>query len=839
MLWKYAVRQMLRRPGRTVLTLVGIVLGVATIVAVSLTARATRSAYYEMFEAVTGRASLEIVAEGFGGFDEALAARLQAVPEVKAAVPVIQSAAALLGKSGPVPVLVLGIDPACDRAIRDFSVRKGRLLNGLPAPGGLLLEASFAEANGCQLDGTARLWTSQGIRELPVVGLLDSRGATTFNGGAVVVMPLATAQQLFLLPHQITSVQIVLEDDADAKRAEAALRAHLPAGMMVQAPGARGERAQTALYSIEQALAGVSLVTLVAGAFVILNTFLMNLTERRRQLAILRTLGVTRAQLTGLLLREAALLGLAGTVLGIGAGYVLSVAIVGVMEQVLGGVKLPDLAWTGEALLLALLFGPGMALAATWLPARRAGRRSPLEDLLARSSAHGEEPSYWSAYLGLVLIGVYFTALVGMAQGWLGPTFLAPVQAVGVTGCVLIISLLIAPLLRGVAFFLKPALGAEGRLALLQLQRRPARTGLTVGILAIAIFVGISVGHALIASVRDTREWSDHAAAADFYVRGSQPDGAYAITMAALPEALEAELARLEGAARVDKLNWILARAHDQRVVVIACTFPPDRLPLVLRSGEPDAVRHRLMQGDVVLGTALARKLGLGVGDEIVLETRAGPRPLRVAGTVNEYTIDGMALYMEWASAKRFFDIRGVHVFAVAADQDKAAVLGGGLATFCAERQLLLQSRSELRGYIDSAVGRVAGLVWALLGLVFVVASLGIVNTLTMNVLEQTRELGILRALGLKRSQVRKLVLSQALAIALVSLVPGTVIGLALAYLFNLLSHLLLSHTVAFRVEFGLVAGCLATAVTLTLLAALLPARRAARLRVVQALQYE
>src|SRR5262249_21207534 len=144
-----------------------------------------------------------------------------------------------------------------------------------------------------------------------------------------------------------------------------------------------------------------------------------------------------------------------------------------------------------------------------------------------------------------------------------------------------------------------------------------------------------------------------------------------------------------------------------------------------------------------------------------------------------------------------------------------------------------------LRNYIDQAVMRIVGLVWALLALVFVVASLAIVNTLTMNVLEQTRELGVLRALGLKRGQLRKLVLAQALTIALLSLVPGTVIGILLAYLFNMLSHNVLAHAVAFYIHFWLVAGCLFIATVITLMASLLPAQRAARLQVVPALQYE
>jgi ABC-type lipoprotein release transport system permease subunit len=197
MLRKFAFRKMVRRPGRTLLTLAGTVLGVATIVGVSLTTRATRSAYHEMFEAVTGRATLEVVAEGLGGFNEAVVPRLQEVKGVRAAVPVIQSSAALIGKSGPAPVLVLGIDPARDAAVRDFTIRRGRVLD---ATDGVLLEVAFAEANGCELNRTVRLWTPAGFRELPVVGLVEAQGPTTFNGGALIVMPLRTAQEAFALP---------------------------------------------------------------------------------------------------------------------------------------------------------------------------------------------------------------------------------------------------------------------------------------------------------------------------------------------------------------------------------------------------------------------------------------------------------------------------------------------------------------------------------------------------------------------------------------------------------------------------------------------------------------
>jgi putative ABC transport system permease protein len=629
-------------------------------------------------------------------------------------------------------------------------------------------------------------------------------------------------------------------EGGDARTAETNLQARVPTGLRVQAPSARGERSRDALYSIEQSLAGVSLVTLVAGAFVILNTFLINLTERRRQLAIWRALGATASQVTGLLLREAALLGLAGAAIGIGAGHALGVVILGIMEQVLGGVSLPMLSWTNQALLLALLFGPGMAVAATWGPARRAARRTPLDDLLARGGVHNEQQRRWPALLGLALIASQLLGALGIGQGWLAPTLLAPLMPLGFVGFVLMMPMLILPLMGWARLVLERCLGFEGRLAMRQLERRPVRTSLTVGILSIAMVVGISVGHGLLASVGDTRDWARRVARADFYVRGTMPDGAYAITMAVLPEKLEADFVRLDGVDRVDKLNWVLARAHGERVVILACSMASDRsLSMDLKHGDPSVVLRKLLQGEVVLGTALAHKLGLGIGDEIEMETRFGPRPLRIAGTANDYTIDGMAVYLEWHAAQRLFAVEGVHVFMISAPESKAPILAGQLKAFCAERQLLLHSQAELHSYIDRAVLGVVGLVWALLAMVFVVAALGMVNTLTMNVLEQTRELGMLRAVGLQRRQLRKLVLAQAAAVALLSVIPSTIAGLALAYVINMLSDALLAHTVAFRIDAGLLGGCLGTGIVITLLAALLPARRAARLQPVRALQYE
>jgi putative ABC transport system permease protein len=845
-LWKYTARQMQRRPGRTLLTLLGIVLGVAASVAVAVTLRSTREAHRDMFEAVTGRAALEVVAQGLGGFPAELAEELGRIPGVRAAAPVIQTPALLAGPRGAVPVLALGVDPARDEVARDYALRHGRPLRpGPEGPTEVLLEAGFAEATGLSRGETAGLLTVEGRTPVRVVGLLEPRGAATFNGGAVVFLPLPAAQRLFGLAGKVNSVQLVLAEGADPDAVARAVKGRLPLGLTVQVPSARALAGRHPMAASEEGLTTLGTVSVVAGAFVILNAFLMNLGERRRQLALLRALGATRAQVTRLLLREAALLGGAGAALGIGLGWALALG----MRQVMGHVMTltpPPLRWSWGTVLLGLALGPGMALAATYLPARRAGRRAPLEDLLQRRAAPSEPLRRWPAYLGLALIGVVFFFVLGLVGGRISAPaampFLPLTMALYLVGCAMALPLVLGPLLRLTGLLLRPLAGVEGGLALRQLGRRPGRTALTAGALLVAVLFAVGFGQAFHNQVRHINDWLARVADfGDFFVRGAWPDATAAVTTAPLPETLADEIRALDPRVeRVDRFRYIPSRAAGQSVVVMACTFRADRPPsLPLVAGDPEVVRQGLQRGEAVLGSLLAQRLGLRVGDRILLETRHGPRSLRVAGLTTEYTGGGMALYLEWDAARRLFDVRGAHTLLVTARPGQAAGLGPVLSAFCAERHYLLHSNAELREQFDRQMGDFQGLVWALVALVFVVAALGVVNTLTMSVLEQTRELGALRALGMRRGQVAKLVLAQALGLGVISLVPGTAAGVGLAYLMHLSFYPIMGQVIPFRLDLPLVAGCFLAALAIAASSAYFPARRAARLRVVEALQYE
>jgi putative ABC transport system permease protein len=731
---------------------------------------------------------------------------------------------------------VWGVDPHSRPAVQDFRLREGRPLGGAE---GILLGAEVAASNGFKVGDPVRLWTPTGPARLPLLGTLEPQGAAAFAGGAVVCMPLASAQRLFALAGQVNCVQMLLGGRAMPPDVASAISPRLPAGLTIQSPGTRGQLSQATLLSMEQVLDCLSFVALVAAGFVTLNTFLLNLGERRRQLAVLRVLGAARSQLLRLLLGEAFLLGLAGTAVGLGAGLALALVLRRGVEQLMG-MPLPGLSLTSEPFLLALVLGPGTALVATYFSARRASRRPPREELLAR---HAMRPSALHGFVplaGLVLLSLAFVLEVGLCCGWfpapLNEVVLAPGIALFLVGCVLVLPLVLSPLLAVCARVLQPLLGMEGGLAFRQLARNRTRTSLTVGVLFVAVAVAIAFGNSLQNTVRDLRRWYEQAVVGDFLVRASMPDTGFLLPTA-LPESLGQNLGQIEGVAGAEPINFIPARANGEQVLVLARTFPAGgSLPIDLQESDAAAVRRGLARGDVVLGTVIARKLGLRSGDVLTLETPQGRKRLRISGTMTEYVAGGNVLYMDWARAKQLFSIKGVHVFLVSARPGGLATVARSLGGFCGRHHLLLQSNEELHTYIDQLLARVVGVLWVLVAVAFVVASLSIVNTLTMNVLEQAREFGMLRAMGMTRGQLRKGIRAQAVLTSLASLLPGTVVGCGLAFFLNLASSTALGHCVAFRLDGVLIGGCALMALIIAVIAALFPAARASRMAVIWSL---
>ena len=274
-------------PGRTVLTLFSVVIGVATVASVSLAIGTTRRTYQEMFEALTGRADAEVSAAGTGGIDEKLVAELEQIPGVKAAVPMIQRPTLLYFKNRKTQVLMLGIDPARDREVRDYEVAAGSFLD---ASDGAMLDVTFAQELGIRVGDTIKVLTGRAVAEGR--GAAGADGSGEFSEGASLFLPLSTTQRFFGRRGRVDSIQLVKQPGAGTDTLLAEVNRHLPAGVT-----AGGRRASARILPtkrsprLERGLDMAAALSELLAVFIILNTFLMSVTERRPQLAILRVVG--------------------------------------------------------------------------------------------------------------------------------------------------------------------------------------------------------------------------------------------------------------------------------------------------------------------------------------------------------------------------------------------------------------------------------------------------------------------------------------------------------------------------------------------------------------------
>jgi putative ABC transport system permease protein len=834
--WRYTLREVRRRPVRSLLTLLGIALGVMTTAAVTTCSQATQDAYAGMFRSAAGRATLELRSlDGATPFTGPLD-QVAAVEGVGAAVGVVQSPAGLLGRDGPVPLLVLGVDPRRDEQVRDYRLRAG---TSLTPERGLLLEAGFAARHGCALGRPVRLLTARGPVEVVVTGLLEPQGPARFNGGAIAFLPLRQAQFLFAAPGQVHAVQVVPAPGARVEDLRRRLAETFP-DLAVGVPAERGSLASEALASIDRGLASLTAIVVVAAGLVILNTFLMNLNERQRQLALLRALGATRRQVLGLLLRQALLLGGAGTLLGLPAGVLLAGLLLRWHEHFLG-IPMPGLALSARGLLLAAVLGPAVTLLAVVVPARQAARRSPLGGLRLRGAGPGALPR-WIGLLGLLLLGLVALFEVAIVRHWLAPSvgnaLLPAALAACLIGCACVLPALLPALVATAGALVRPMLGLEAALATRHLLRQQARTALTVSVVFAALTTSLSFGLSLLNNTRDLRRWYRHTIDGDFLVRAVWPDPAVVVTPAPLPAGTRDAVLLLPGCRAADRVRFHPSRVDGVPLLVIARDFD-EELPLLVMAGDAGDVARRLRRGEAVLGTALAHRLGLDVGDEIDLPTMHGPRGVRVCGLVKEYSVGGLVLYLDWDRASDLFGFTEAHALIVHARPGERDWLHAWLDEHSRAHGLLLQGNDEFASTIQRMINGALWLVGGLVGLICAVTAAGVVNTLTTNVLDQTRELGVLRAVGMKRRGVQKLVLAQAILLALVSGVTGGPAGVLLSYLMNLATPGLLGQTIPFGVHWGFAVACLAGMVLLTLVAALLPARRAARMVVIEAIRYE
>lgn len=857
---KFSTRSLTSRLGRTALTILSIVIGVSAVVAVSVMTETTRTAQARMFATVNGRATLEVKTVGNAGFASSIVEEIRKVPGVQLAVPLLTESSKLMKGEQQVKLQTLGIDTKFDPEVRDYAIIAGKMAEprgtDKSKPYQMVLDEGFAQGQNLQLGDVLSMRTRVNKFEIELVGLTKPKGGAAMRQMAMAMVPIEDADRMFNKADfrgTISSVQIVTPEKADVEQIATAIKEILPEGLSVRPPTPGGGMMKKTLMSTEQSLYVSTVFSFVLAVFIILNTFFMNVGERRRQLAIMRAVGATGKQLMNTMLGEAVLLGAIGTAIGIPLGIGLAFVMNRSMSKGFD-VILPDPQLNWLPIVLAVVLGIGTSVFGAFVPAWRAGQVSPMEGLsrVSREDIEGSGRRYLFLGVGLMLVGCLIIYLAIASIIWI---YIGVFGAVSLlVGIVFISPLFLQPLISVFAAIIKPFTRVEGEMAVRQILRHQVRTQLTIGVLFVAAAVVVGMTISIKDNVRDVQDWFHASITADFIVRSLMPDMDTGASPA-LPDEVGEEIYAIQTAATpiIEAIRFVQAKVRDDKapgpdgtvtelsIVVVARDFANPQPPAFdITQGEKFGLREKLFDGQVVVGSILAHDLKLQVGDELQIIGQNGPEKVKIAAVANDYLVAGLSVYMQRKTAERILNIQGVDGFTIrAGSKEDLEVLRDGLAKITTKYSLLLQSNIELSRTIDGMRAGVEVGMWALVYIAFIVAMIGVVNTLTMNVLEQTRELSMLRIVAMTKAQVRKTILTQALLISTAGLMPGILIGILVAYVMNIAFVPSFGRQVEFHFYPGLLSGALVGAIAITLIAAWFPAQRAANVDLATALHYD
>lgn len=858
---RLSLRELQSRPARSLLTLLSIIIGAGAIVATYIASESAKLAQRAMVQNVTGNAQLEIQAAGGGSFDIREVLFLKQIDGIEVISPSVRrySTLATLDSEGKpdrkLRVQLLGVDFEEDRKVRNVehvagknpyresdtnaSASEGSTSEGPPSEEPeVWCDEGLAKSAGLSIGQEVKLLTKTGNQTAKIAGLLKSNTASSAFQSAVLMAPTRTIQKWTRSTNKLDVVQLMLKDEKQVEEIQALIAEKLPQGVYVREPPMRSELANESTVAIQRGLLIATIFSLVMAGFIIFNTFQMNVGERRRQLGILRAIGTTRKQVLKMVLREAAILGLLGSVLGCVVGY-FGADLLNQSTATLLGISIPSSSIGLAPIALAISCGFLVSLVGACLPAMTAAKASPSEAM--KSVAETDSKMLWRIWFG---VGCGIIA-VGLLVLW-ASTYEYITVRLGTAGIVMIILGVIfllpasLPLLTRIAA--APLMGwmpVEASLARRQILRHPGRSAMTIGILLVAMAMGLGMAFTILDNIRDVQFWYKRTIVGDFFVRAAMPDMSSGHA-ADMPEGFAEKVASVDGVKVSDTMRFVSARAGELSVIVIVRQFnSPTQDFFDLVQGQEDQVMQGIRDGKVVLGSVLAERIQLSVGDEVELETNEGKVKLPIVGVTNEYLAGGLTLYMQTQQAKRLLSVDGTDAVIVRTDPAKRSQVKEQLQKLADSEGLMVQSFQEMADIIENMINGVVGGLWVVLALGALIAAFGLINTLAMNILEQTREIGMLRVIAMTRQQIRRMILAQALIMAFIGILPGVVLGVGVAAAMNLSTLIVTGHAVRFQWYPEFIAVALVAEVLIVIMAAMFPAERAARLNLAKALQYE
>ncbi|QEU93864.1 ABC transporter permease [Streptomyces kanamyceticus] len=594
---------------------------------------------------------------------------------------------------------------------------------------------------------------------------------------------------------------------------------------------------------MKYAMLGFAGIAFLVGIFLIINTFSMLVAQRTREIGLMRAIGSSRKQVNRSVLVEALLLGVFGSVLGVGAGIGLAVGLMKLMSGMGMELSTGDLtvAWTTPV--VGMVLGIVVTVLAAYLPARRAGKVSPMAALRDAGTPADGRASVVRAVIGLVLTGAGGFALYTASQADKaseGSLFLGGGVVLTLIGFVVIGPVLASGVVRVISAVLLRAFGPVGRMAERNALRNPRRTGATGAALMIglALVACLSVvGSSMVASATDEL---DKSVGADFIVQPTQPG--ISITQKAADALGKAE--HISHITRYKQINADLTTPAGKTVDEVGLSAADPTYAKDLRRETTAGTLSAAYGKDAMsLGADFAKKHGLKLGDELKIAFEHGrTAELKVAAiTSDEGSVDKGAMYTNITTLEKYVPADRMPqndiMFASATKGQQDAAYKSLKDSLAKYPQYKVMDQTDFKQTLKDQVGQLLNMVYGLLGLAIIVAILGVVNTLALSVVERTREIGLMRAIGLSRRQLRRMIRMESVVIALFGALLG--LGLGMGWGATAQKLLALEGLKVLEIPWPTIIAVFVGSAFVGLFAALVPAFRAGRMNVLNAIATE
>src|SRR4051812_49421414 len=848
---KVALKGLSMHKARAVLTTLAVVIGVAMITGayvvsdtmLSAAKSLSGSAYDNTDAVVTKKTAFTNGSDTIGGavtVKPAVLQKVRSLPQVAAATGDVTEQAKLIDKKGKVigsgPYFAVGLDPVNGKNLTPFKLTQGRFAtNGNE----VVVDKGTADKQHFKLGDQIKVSAIGPAKTYKIVGITKWGSVDNFGTATAAIFTLPEAQRMFHKGTSYDSILVGARNGVSPERLQASLKTQLGADVRVQSAKKQDRFTLDGLTSFVKIIRGIlvafGMVSIFVGAFIIFNTLSITVAQRIRELAMLRTVGASRRQVMRSVVGEAAAMGVLGTIVGILFGFAIAKGLQAVMTA--AGLDLPKVGTVFEArtAIVASIVGIGVTILASIAPALRATRIEPVAAL-----REGAELPLTKTGKRLPKIGFGITVLgiVAVVYGNFGSgmSFSERLPFIGLGSFLLFIGIaLLSPkFVRPLASVLgRPAEklgGASGILARRNTERKPGRTAATAAALMIGISLVTFVA-VLAAAVKHSAEdgIQSQVSRADYVI--SANDNWSPVTKEAKDTAKS-----VTGVAAVQGIREDNAKAGKTKVRVDGVNTGPigQAFSYTWKDGSSDATLAQLNGNGAILLSDFAEKHHYKVGSPITLTTQSGRKTnLKVVGLLDA-KMNGLYLAEVTVSNPTF----GKYFHA---DGDRFAFIKGGSLTDLKQALAPYPAAkvTTTSKFVDDQLSWMASMLailYVLLAFAVIVSLFGIVNTLALSVVERTREIGMLRAVGMTRRQTRRMVRHESIVTALIGATLGAGVGLFLGGM--TVGALHSEWGLTFQLPVGTLIAFIVIAVVAGTLAAIAPARRAAKLDVLEALQY-